>query len=191
VSDIKKEDGVWIIDLHADDPGKSLKTVSSVRKVPLHPALIAEGFLDYVRSLTSNGPLFPDLTPDRFGRRGGNGTKLIGRWVRSLGITDKRKAPNHSWRHRFKDACRAAGIAKDVHDALTGHAAADEGSSYGLGFAVRKLHKEVSRIPIIKVQSLTLQVFTAARAHRLRRQSSRRCSRTCASQPRSALARCV
>ena len=147
VRDIRQEGSIWFLDINADEEHKSLKNSGSVRKVPLHPALINEGFLDYVRSLSPQGPLFPDLKPDRFGRRGGTGTKNIGRWVRALGITDQRKAPNHAWRHRFKDVCRAAGIEKPVHDALTGHSSADVGDSYGLGYRLDTLHTAIQKLP--------------------------------------------
>jgi hypothetical protein len=92
VPDIREDRGVWYLDINADHETKSLKNAGSARKVPLHPALIEVGFLDYIRTLPADGPLFPDLSPDRFGRRGGNGTKIIGRWVRASGITDPRKA---------------------------------------------------------------------------------------------------
>jgi integrase len=147
VSDIRKHDGIWFIDINADDPGKTLKNDGSARRVPLHRAVVDEGFLDYVRSLPNDGPLFPDLTPDRFGRRGGNGTKIIGRWVRAQGITDTRKAPNHSWRHRFKDECRGANIEKAIHDALTGHASSDEGDGYGLGYPLKTLAEAIAKLP--------------------------------------------
>lgn len=127
VKDVRQEDGNWFLDINADDPGKTLKNSGSARKVPLHPALIEEGFLTYVGALPKNGPIFPDLTPDRFGRRGGNATKVLGRWVRAQGITDPRKSPNHAWRHWFKDQCRAAAIDKAIHDALTGHSSGDVG----------------------------------------------------------------
>jgi hypothetical protein len=61
-----------------------------------------------------------------------NATKTVGRCVgEKVGITDKRKAPNRSWRHRFVDQCRATGIARDVRFALDGHAGRDEGDEYG------------------------------------------------------------
>jgi len=125
----------------------SLKTEGSERKEPLHPALIAEGFLDYVHFLPKGGPLFPGITPDRFGSRAGNGTKTIGRWIRErVGITDPRKAPNHSWRHYFKSVCREAGIEEEYHDALTGHkGAGSEGREYG-EYYVRVLYREVCKI---------------------------------------------
>jgi hypothetical protein len=85
------------------------------------------------------------LKPDSFGSRGGAFTKIGGRFVRSLGITDKRKVL-HSARHRFKDICRSAGIPKDVHDALTGHAARDVGSSYGLGHNLMTLTKAIDKL---------------------------------------------
>ena len=45
-------------------------------------------------------------------------------------VTDPRKV-FHSFRHTFKDACRAAGVPEEVHDALTGHAGGSVGRSYG------------------------------------------------------------
>ena len=146
VSDIRKQGDIWHIDINADHSSKALKNAGSARKVPLHPALIEEGFLDYVQSLPKEGPLFPDLSPDRFGKRGGNGTKIIGRWVRER-IKDPRKAPNHAWRHRFKDQCRAVEIEKSVHDALTGHASRDEGDRYGLGYPLSVLARAVAKLP--------------------------------------------
>jgi integrase len=147
VSDVRKQGAIHYLDINADDPGKSLKNAGSARRVPLHPAVIAEGFLEYVASLPKDGPLFPDMAPDKFGRRGGNATKIIGRWVRKQGITDPRKAPNHSWRHRFKDECRNAGIEKAIHDALTGHASDDEGDRYGLGYSLPVLAAAVAKLP--------------------------------------------
>jgi integrase len=122
----------------------------SERIIPLHSALIAEGFLDYVATLAEKGPLFPNITPDRFGRRGGNGSKTLGRWVRDkVGITDPNKAPNHSWRHRFKTLCRATGMRQDLEDYLTSHSEGTSGSRYGeyeveaLGAAIEKIRSPV------------------------------------------------
>jgi len=66
--------GVWCLDIRLDNRGEdgSPKTEGSERKVPLYPALIAEGFLDHVRSLPKMGHCFPGITPDRFGSRAGN-----------------------------------------------------------------------------------------------------------------------
>ncbi len=145
-SDVRTEEGVTYLDLNADFQ-KRLKTEGSARQIPVHPILIREGFLEFVASHPANAPIFPDITPDRYGRRAGNGTKVFGRWVRGLGITDKRKAPNHAWRHRFKDVCRKARIPKDVQDALLGHKSGDVGDSYGEGFTVRTLAEWMKQVP--------------------------------------------
>ena len=136
--DIQREGdaGPWFIHLHAEGAGRTLKTPQSERMVPLHPALIAEGFLDFVHSLPAGGSLCPDLRPDTFGTLKGTATKKHGRWVRrTVGITDKSKDPAHAWRHRFEDQARRAGVPQNVTDGLLGHLnAANESEGYGRGF---------------------------------------------------------
>jgi integrase len=145
-TDIRQDQGIWYLDINKDR-GKRLKNPGSARRVPLHQAILWEGFLRYVKSLPE-GRLFPDLKPDRFGSPGGTATKQLGRWIRSLGIKDPRKVPNHSWRHRFKDLCRDAGIEKAVNDALMGHASSDVGDRYGLGYSLKTLAQAIEKIPV-------------------------------------------
>jgi integrase len=145
-SDIRQEQGIWYLDIN-QDRGKKLKNPGSARRVPLHQAILREGFLKYVNSLPE-GRLFPTLKPDRFGSPGGTATKQLGRWIRSLGIEDPRKVPNHSWRHRFKDLCRDAGIEKAVTEALMGHASRDVGDRYGSGYSLKTLAEAIEKIPV-------------------------------------------
>ena len=45
------------VDDRADDEApRSVKNTGSIRTVPIHPMLQAEGFLDYVASLPAQGP---------------------------------------------------------------------------------------------------------------------------------------
>lgn len=141
--DIGEEDGIAVMRFAAE--AGSLKNVGSERTVPFHSAIIAAGFLEFVRSRKA-GPLFPELPPDKFGKRGGNGTKILGRWVRGLGLTDPRLAPNHSWRHRFKTLARNYSLAGDVTDAITGHAHRSVGDQYG-EYDVRAMKRELEKIP--------------------------------------------
>ncbi len=129
-------DGPWYLHVHAEGAGRTLKTAHSERMIPLHPVLIAEGFLSYVQSLPAGSPLFPDVRPDKFGSRGGTATKAHGRWVRrTVGITDTTKDPAHAWRHRMEDEARRAGVAQNVTDALLGHLnPMNESEGYGRGF---------------------------------------------------------
>ena len=112
VEDVTQLSGIWCM--------KIAPEAGSERVVPLHPAVIEAGFLQFVAK-SAAGPLFSTLPPDVFGKRGGNGTKVIGRWVRGLGLTDARISPSHSWRHRFKTLGRRYGVMPDIVNALTGH----------------------------------------------------------------------
>jgi integrase len=132
VADIVKIGSYWVLDIPEG------KTDGSERKVPLHPVLIREGFIDYVNSLPQDSPLFPDLKPDRFNRRAGTATKEMGRWLRSLQkdlgillVDSVHYVPNHSWRHRFKSEARRVRMEEETHDALTGHREGKVSRDYG------------------------------------------------------------
>jgi len=146
VEDIAQLSGIWSMKF-APEAG-SLKTAGSERMVPLHPAVIEAGFLQFVAK-SAAGPLFPSLPPDVFGKRGGNATKIIGRWVRGLGLTDARISPSHSWRHRFKTLGRRYGLMPDIVNALTGHHRKTVADSYG-EFPVEALYRELSKIPPVE-----------------------------------------
>ena len=139
--DIIQIDGLWAMKFDPD--AGPLKTRGSERAVPLHRAVIEAGFLDFVQTVAA-GPLFVDLSPDMFGSRGGNGTKVIGRWVRSIGLRDQRLSPNHSWRHRFKTLGRRHGLELDIVNAITGHGRRTVADSYG-EFPMSALHRELRR----------------------------------------------
>lgn len=106
--------GVWFLDFNLvgsgkiDEPDKSLKTVNSVRRVPLHPELLRLGLVEYVQALAlaKHDRLFPELT---FNRIKGYG-KAAGQWFneRFLGTQLKIKRDGrqtfHSLRHNFINA---------------------------------------------------------------------------------------
>ena len=134
--DMADVNGVTVLRIHDEGEGRSLKNTDSRRIVPLHPALIQEGFADYVRSLPAGSPLFPDVRPDKlFNRHATEAGRKVGRWLRGpVGIIDPQVAPNHSWRHYFIDACRRVSMPLEVRSALTGHSARlDESAGYGGG----------------------------------------------------------
>jgi integrase len=147
--DIRQEGDVWFIDVNESTEGKTVKT-GNPRHVPIHPALITEGFVEYAQTIAAAAPVFPDKRPDRFGNRGGRAWNLIGKWARQkAGITDPEKAPDHSWRHRVEDELRAAEVPEDARDAITGHARKTTGRQYGVrGESLKRLHRHLSRIPV-------------------------------------------
>ncbi|MDB5539676.1 MAG: integrase domain protein [Devosia sp.] len=133
----------WVVRITAE--AGSIKNVHSERTVPIHSRLIQQGFLKFVDTVKS-GPLFKSLTPDRFGSRGGNGTKVVGRWVRDLGIDDPRISPSHSWRHRLRTLARRHGLARDLVDAITGHERESVADQYG-EYEISALARELAKLP--------------------------------------------
>ncbi|BCB18307.1 site-specific integrase [Bosea sp. ANAM02] len=147
VEDVFEVGGVW--SFKVDPAAGRVKTLGSERSVPLHPALIEAGFLKFKNSV-KKGPLFASLTPDRFGSRGGNGTKVLSRWVRSLGLDDPRLAPNHSWRHRMRTLARRHALDPDTVDKFIGHAGREVPNGYG-EFEAQVAYREISKIPTLKL----------------------------------------
>ena len=145
--DVHRRDGIWFLTL-APEAG-SLKNVNSERALPIHTALLHAGFLTFVNGIKS-GPLFASVKPDRFGSRGGNGTKVLSRWVRDQGLVDLRISPNHSWRHRFKTLGRRHGLAPDIVNALTGHGSKTVADNYG-EFELAALARELEKIPCLRL----------------------------------------
>ena len=163
-SDVKHQDGIAYLDINTLDrgAGKRVKNRSSRRKLPLHPELVRCGLLAYVeeRRRAGDDRLFPALSPSNTGQMTGNWSKWWARYTDDLGITDNRKV-FHSFRHTFKDACRAARIEEELHDALTGHTSASVGRRYGNGVPLDVLADAVARVSYKGLDLSHLQVTRA------------------------------
>jgi integrase len=134
-SDVTVRETIHIMTLTPD--AGTIKT-NELRVVPLHEHLVAQGFLDFVKSKGA-GPLFykntktqkdpnrlkPSRTPPQ------NMRAHLGEWVRKLGVDDPDVSPTHGWRHTFKLIADRAGIVEKMSDAITGHAPANEARKYG------------------------------------------------------------
>jgi integrase len=139
-----EEAGEWLFDV-SPRGGRSVKTASSIRKVPLHPQLTKIGLLRYRQSLIDRGvnlegSLWPGLKSAEGRPLSGPWSKWFGRFLRGkAGITDRRKV-FHSFRHTFKRMARDAGIPEETHDAMSGHSGGGGvGKSYGRGVSLRPL----------------------------------------------------
>ena len=145
---IKVVDGFHVMELRPAEDGGTFKNEGSERTVPLHPAVIAAGFLDFVRE-KGRGPLFYGRSRRRdASRHASKGTaNHLAAWIRSQGFNDPRKAPNHALRHRFKPAATRAGVADSVADFIQGH---HDKTSAGIyrHFDIPMLADAVSRIPV-------------------------------------------
>ena len=147
VEDVKEEGSAPYIFIRATD-GRRLKNKGSERRVPLHPALIRAGFLDYVTERRREGDtlLFPELRADAHGTRTRMWGKRFARHVRLVcGVTDKRKASFHSFRHSFVDAARAVMIEEHRH-AITGHSGGGVGRTYGTSVPLSVLAESMAKV---------------------------------------------
>lgn len=151
VCDVHYDDGgVAYLDIGTSG-GRTVKTRTSVRKLPVHPELRLMGFLGYVERVKAAAGGEATLWPLLKSAEGRSRTAAFSQWFgnylrrKPISITDKRKVL-HSARHLFKDMCRDAGLSEDVHDALTGHAAGKSvGRGYGAGHSVARLFAEISK----------------------------------------------
>lgn len=106
LEDIRKEDGIWIIDVNGKNE-KKVKSKAARREIPIHPFLLGElNFDGYVDALKKKGEtrLFPELTQMRDGY-GQRVSKWFARFKVRCGISDDKKT-FHSLRHTFITALK-------------------------------------------------------------------------------------
>ncbi|MEZ8439200.1 site-specific integrase [Vibrio splendidus] len=115
--DLVYVDGMWGIVICARHTGQRLKNDSSTRFIPLHPALISRGFIEFVKS-RSDERVFSEL-PLVNGYYSHNASKWFARRRESLGLGKGRDA--HSFRHTFVDELKQSGTPIEVIQELVGH----------------------------------------------------------------------
>ena len=138
LSDVRKEEGVWCIDINPNSDDKRTKNGGS-RIVPLHRHILELGFLEYVdegrllhrrSKSTRSHRVFPMLIPNTDGDLSAGLSRVLGRRLKQAGISNDLQ-PIHGLRHTFKTNCRRLNVPEDVHDAITGHSGTSVGRGYG------------------------------------------------------------
>ena len=153
ITQLRKADVVKLGEVHAIRITRDAGSVKNklARVVPLHPDLIAQGFLTFVAKRRA-GPLF--YSPDK--RRSDNainrqanrlGSKLAD-WVRSLGGNPPQ--PNHAWRHRFVTLGERHGLSERAVDAMTGHSSGKMNRRYGEN-EIDVVFRELEKMPAFKL----------------------------------------
>lgn len=147
VSDVGQcpDSGIWFLDFKPGQ-GKTVKTSSSRRRIPLHENLLELGFVGYVRGLSESGRVFPKLTAKT---ANGYGYAVGVAWAKYLARfvkLDTQADPFHGLRHTFKTICREVHIETAVADWITGHASTNVGATYGAR-PLQRMAEELKKFP--------------------------------------------
>jgi len=144
----------------ADDLQKG-KNKAAIRTLPIHPEVLAMGFLDMVeaRKRSSNYPLLfqhhgrgERLYERELSARGRLAEaygQRFGRFLTGLGIDDSRFV-FHSFRHRWEDCARAVTMNEEVRRTLSGRKREGSEADYGDGVPVPVLLEAISKINPVK-----------------------------------------
>jgi integrase len=142
LDDADHEQHAWALRITEDqEDGLKLKNSGSERLVPIHPDLEKLGFVRFAQTAQAarQERLFPELQPDKYGRRTAKWGEWFGLYKRDVaGVIDGRMV-FHSFRHTFKDQARDAKIPEGVQRKLMGHAGKDEADAYGDGHGFNRL----------------------------------------------------
>jgi len=107
LADVRQVDGVWCLDVNEASADKSLKNEQSARLVPLHPELVAAGFLGYCGRLEKEGfqRVFPELScvasDARYAKDSGRRMSMM---LEALGMPRDGGRVFHSFRHCLNNA---------------------------------------------------------------------------------------
>ncbi|MFH3480250.1 DUF6538 domain-containing protein [Xanthobacter variabilis] len=150
--DFQEVNGVWVLRI---SPEAGAVKTDKPRMVPVHPDLIRQGLLEFVKE-RGDGPLFYKEAPShQKGPAKAHPAKTIaGRlagWVRDIGVNDPHVQPNHGWRHLFMTLCREHQVAEEARYFIVGHTLRDTGQRYGEASAAA-LAGELSKLPAFEVE---------------------------------------
>lgn len=159
-ADLELVDGIWVMNVTKANRSKdqTLKTPVSKRRLAIHQACLDEGLIGYREAIArsyGDGPLFPHIPVDQYGKRVGTITPLLSDWLRNVvGITDPRK-PFYSHRHTatsyMRNTMGSDGqpvVKDDIERFILGHGKKGQHGGYGKQWlATLKAAVEVIPVP--------------------------------------------
>ena len=143
INDIEEVGGVWCIKVTEDGKDQLIKNASSRRRIPIHPDLIAAGFIKWLTTISKGRPatarIFP-FTPDKYGNPAAAYSKRYGNMATKI-LGDTSATCYHSFRHHYIGRLRLVPGYENYEqgqrrlaDLLTGHASGLVVDSYDKGF---------------------------------------------------------
>lgn len=145
--DIQIVDGEWCLLLNYDYRTSDLKNDESIRPVPLHRAILAAEFIEYVESLPP-GPLFPMLKTNRYGKRAPDASRKLGVWLRETAMIENPRKVNNSHRHSVISILCNLGVRETTAKRIAGHAISGDVHEDYIHRSVEALKAAVELIPI-------------------------------------------
>ncbi|MEQ4573687.1 MAG: site-specific integrase [Gammaproteobacteria bacterium] len=161
-TDVFDADGVPAIRISDEGEHQRVKTDASNRIVPVHPDLLALGFLDYVDSLRSRGDvrIFPQASPDA---KNGAGNWISKAFSYYLGKVAEgwpnAKRGFHSLRKTVIQEMQSAGVASEMRAQIVGHELDDEHhSTYSREFTAAEKLNGAGKSPGLSVLAYGLDL---------------------------------
>ncbi|WP_282078817.1 site-specific integrase [Epibacterium ulvae] len=126
---------------------KHLKNDNSVRRIPIHPELVRLGLLEFHQRRKADGEhyLFPELPARRDGKVSRNVGDWFGKYIRSIGISDRSKV-FHSFRYCFRGAMSYAEANPDIIRQVGGWSSKDTADHYASSLALKAAANEVAKV---------------------------------------------
>lgn len=153
VDDIVEIDGTWCIDVTRDRPGQRLKNNQSRRTLPLHPVLIANGFLDLVKQSRSWGraTLFPGLVWNENGPGDTTSDWFNRSFLRKTCAIQAKDKVFHSFRHNFATVGERSGLSDARIAIMLGHSAGDSvlRKHYVLRLSIEETRESMGRMKFL------------------------------------------
>ena len=147
---------------------KSVKSDAGVRKVPIHPDVMALGFAAFVARALKDKRSKRLFWQVAFGADGQAST-VFSKWFARLMDKASLSDPSlvfHSFRHIAEDAFRNAFVPQYVIDRIIGHSGGKTSDEYGEGISLEAAHEALlkAKLPVslLEVVPLTAQAHLAA-----------------------------
>ncbi len=125
LEDISQKGDFWVIDITIFGEDKSVKTMESIRTIPIHPDLIKLGFLDKVSALKMAGQkkLFPALNFKALNGPANAPQRAFTRYLKKVGVTARGEGlvGVHSFRSTVISTLDEAGTALGWRQRYAGH----------------------------------------------------------------------
>ncbi|WP_339614259.1 site-specific integrase [uncultured Parvibaculum sp.] len=131
VEDVREVQGVWCLDINDLDL-KHLKNEQSRRLVPIHPRILALGFLDHARevALEKGDRVFPELKLGGADDKASyDFTRKFGAYRRGIGVYE-RWLDFHSLRHTFISKLADKSVPDITIATIAGHAGVTQTAHY-------------------------------------------------------------